>query len=182
MGPRLEDFIYKEKLIPEGLCVRIMDAFPDFSWSPHTWYNKQTSKNRSYDTKELEVANGTTELHDQLAPFVTKALDEYQAKLEQKIINKINPIRFNRYPTGSMMRRHFDHIHDIFDGKDRGIPILSIVGALNDNYEGGEFCLGPHTFKIEQGDILLFPSSFVYPHHVNEIKKGTRCTFVSWAY
>lgn len=182
MIPRLEDFIYKEKLIPEGLCVRIMNAFPDFKWTTHTWYNTVSGNTGSHDSKELEVVPADKEFHDQLSPFVIQALNEYEAKLKQKIIHKINPIRFNRYPTGSMMRRHFDHIHDIFDGVDKGVPILSIVGALNDNYEGGEFCLGPHTFKMEQGDILLFPSSFVYPHHVNEIKKGTRCTFVSWAY
>ena len=160
MIPRLEDFIYKEKLIPEGLCVRIMNAFPDFKWTTHTWYNTVSGNTGSHDSKELEVVPADKEFHDQLSPFVIQALDEYQDKLKQKII----------------------HIHDIFDGVDKGVPILSIVGALNDNYEGGEFCLGPHTFKMEQGDILLFPSSFVYPHHVNEIKKGTRCTFVSWAY
>ena len=122
------------------------------------------------------------ELHNELAPFMIQALDRYQARLKQKLVHKINLIRFNRYPPGTMMRRHFDHIHDIFDGKDRGIPILSIVGNLNDNYEGGEFCLNDHVIDMKEGDILLFPSCFVYPHHVNEVRKGTRYSFVTWAY
>ena len=36
--------------------------------------------------------------------------------------------------------------------------------------------------KLKTGDILLFPSGIVYPHKVNEIKKGTRYSFVSWAF
>ena len=35
----------------------------------------------------------------------------------------------------------FDHIHSIFDGNIKGIPVLSVVGLLNDNYEGGDFVM-----------------------------------------
>ena len=41
------------------------------------------------------------------------------------------------------MKEHQDHIHSIFDGNEKGIPILSIVGNLNDDFEGSEFiCRG----------------------------------------
>ena len=29
----------------------------------------------------------------------------------------------------------------MFDGERKGIPILSVLGVLNDDYEGGEFYL-----------------------------------------
>jgi predicted 2-oxoglutarate/Fe(II)-dependent dioxygenase YbiX len=32
------------------------------------------------------------------------------------------------------------------------------------------------------GDILLFPSNFMFPHEVKEITKGIRYSFVSWAF
>ena len=35
---------------------------------------------------------------------------------------------------------------------------------------------------VETGDILLFPSNFMYPHEVRETTKGTRYSFVSWAF
>ena len=30
---------------------------------------------------------------------------------------------------------HADHIHSMFDGEKKGIPILSVLGVLNDDYE-----------------------------------------------
>jgi hypothetical protein len=32
------------------------------------------------------------------------------------------------------------------------------------------------------GDVIIFPSTFLYPHKVNEVKKGIRYSFVSWAW
>ena len=35
------------------------------------------------------------------------------------------------------MRQHHDHIHSLFDGNEKGIPVLSFILNLND-YEGAE--------------------------------------------
>ena len=79
------------------------------------------------------------------------------------------------------MRPHYDHIHSLFDGQRRGIPVISVIGSLNDDFEGGELVFYDD-FKVEmdKGDILLFPSNFMYPHRVEEVTKGERYTFVSW--
>ena len=39
------------------------------------------------------------------------------------------------------MAEHCDHISSLFDGQIKGIPMLSVVGQLNDNFEGGEFVM-----------------------------------------
>ena len=81
------------------------------------------------------------------------------------------------------MKIHYDHITSLFDGERRGIPVLSVVGLLNDNYQGGEFVLfKDHKIELKVGDILVFPSNFMYPHRVDQITKGTRYSFVSWAW
>ena len=81
------------------------------------------------------------------------------------------------------MTRHCDLIRDIFDGKKKGVPILSIVGLLNDDFEGGEFVMFDNdVIKLKQGDVLIFPSTFLFPHKVNAIKKGIRDSFVSWVW
>ena len=36
--------------------------------------------------------------------------------------------------------------------------------------------------KLKEGDLLIFPSSFIYPHEVKPIKKGVRYSYVSWVY
>jgi len=81
------------------------------------------------------------------------------------------------------MAEHCDHISSLFDGKIKGIPMLSVVGQLNEDFEGGEFVMwGDKVIEFESGDLIIFPSNFVYPHRVEPVTKGSRYSYVSWAY
>jgi predicted 2-oxoglutarate/Fe(II)-dependent dioxygenase YbiX len=81
------------------------------------------------------------------------------------------------------MAEHCDHINDLFDGDRKGIPILTIVALLNDDFKGGEFIMFKNIeIKLKQGDLLIFPSNFVYPHRVDPVTKKTRYSFVSWVW
>ena len=131
----------------------------------------------------------TQEQQNKITPHLIKALEEYQIRCStpgQKTsppwLTKFSPIRFNKYEVGNMMREHYDHIHSIFDGKMKGVPIVSIVANLNEDYEGAEFYCRGKEIPLKTGDILLFPSNFMYPHEVKEATKGTRYSFVSWAF
>ena len=98
-------------------------------------------------------------------------------------IKETSFIRFNRYQVGTNMKMHHDHIHTLFDGEKKGVPILSILGLLNDDFEGGDFLmLDGKKVNLSAGDIILFPSNFLYPHAVTTITKGTRYSFVSWGF
>ena len=78
------------------------------------------------------------------------------------------------------MALHADHIQSIFDGEKKGIPILSILGVLNNDYEGGEFYLIDDIIDLKKGDVIIFPSNFMYPHKVEPVTKGTRYSYISW--
>ena len=92
-------------------------------------------------------------------------------------------VRFNKYENGTEMRIHGDHIKTLFEGKDRGVPILSIVGSLNDDYEGGELVMwGDQVIPLKAGSVMIFPSNFMYPHQVNVVTKGVRYSYVSWVW
>ncbi len=79
------------------------------------------------------------------------------------------------------MASHIDHITSIFEDK-KGVPVLSVVGQLNDSFEGGEFVVLDKTIKMKAGDLLIFPSNFIFEHQVKKITKGTRLSFISWVY
>ena len=73
------------------------------------------------------------------------------------------------------MRQHYDHIHSIFDGKLRGIPVLSFILNLNDDYEGADlYFWDEHIVPLGKGDIIMFPSLFLFPHGVTEATKGKK--------
>ena len=62
----------------------------------------------------------------------------------------------------------------MFDGERKGIPILSVLGVLNDDYEGGEFVLIDEKLIYQKEILLIFPSNFMYPHKVEPVTKYIR--------
>ena len=185
----IEDYIYVKNHIPVELCKTLIDECNKKEWTKHTWNNYAEGITASEPTKELDVMPCTQEQQNKITPHLVKALGEYQEKhstpgdkTQAPWLTKFSPIRFNKYEVGTMMREHYDHIHSIFDGKMKGVPIVSIVANLNEDYEGSEFYCRGKEIKLKTGDILLFPSNFMYPHEVKEATKGVRYSFVSWAF
>ena len=189
---QIEDYIIVKNTIPKEICQSLIDENNKKEWKKHIWNNYTTGENTSESTKELDVMPCTPEQQDKVTPALTQALDEYQKicswkdwegeKTGNQWLSTFSPIRFNKYEVGTLMRKHYDHIHTIFDGKRKGVPIVSIVANLNEDYEGSEFHCRGKEIRLKTGDILMFPSNFMYPHEVTECTKGTRYSFVSWAF
>ena len=186
---QIEDYIIVKNTISKDLCKSMVDECNTREWRNHTWNNYTTGEYTSESTKELDVMSCTQEQQNKITPYLIKALEEYQIKYstegektQSPLLTKFSPIRFNKYVIGTTKRKHYDHIHSIFDGKMKGVPIISIVGQLNEDYEGAEFYCREKKIRLKTGDILLFPSNFMYPHEVKEVTKGVRYSFVSWAF
>lgn len=91
--------------------------------------------------------------------------------------------KYIRYNVGTEMKQHCDHIHSLFDGETTGVPVLTMIGVLNDDYEGGDLILcEDNKIKTQAGDVVVFPSNFLYPHTINQITKGARYSFASWVW
>ena len=186
---KVSDYIFVTNAIPKDLCESLIDECNKKDWKKHTWNDYAAGTSSSEPTKELDVMSCTQEQQDKITPHLVKALEDYQIKYSTEgektygpWLSKFSPIRFNKYVIGTTMRKHYDHIHSLFDGKMKGVPIISIVAQLNEDYEGAEFYCRGKEIKLKTGDILLFPSNFMYPHEVKETKKGVRYSFVSWAF
>tara|TARA_R100000008_G_scaffold55854_2_gene34301 strand:+ start:2135 stop:2701 length:567 start_codon:yes stop_codon:yes gene_type:complete len=185
----IKNYISVENIIPKKLCKELIDECNTRIWEKHKWNNYAAGTSESEPTKELDVMPCTKEQQAKITPHLVKALENYQIKVSKQgektapgWLTKFSPIRFNRYEVGTLMREHYDHIHSIFDGQMKGVPLVSIVANLNEDYEGCEFYCRGEEIKLKTGDILLFPSNFMYPHEVREATKGTRYSFVSWAF
>ena len=68
--------------------------------------------------------------------------------------------------------------------QDLGVSsrLISTVSYLNDNYEGGEieFRQSKVRIKPSTGDIVFFPSNFLYVHEVMAVTNGTRYSMPHW--
>lgn len=187
----LDHYIFKQNYLSKSFCEDLTKEIDQMQWEKHQWYGA-TGKYHSEKEQELDVLKTVQhpQLREKIVKPIVSAIKDYQKLHGQsdedrtkEFIYTISPVRFNKYSSGTKMRKHFDHIRDLFDGNFKGIPILSVVGVLNDNYEGGEFVFNnDYEVKLKQGDILIFPSNFIYAHEVKEIKNGTRYSYVSWGF
>lgn len=191
MTHNLKDFISVTNVIPKEVCDQIIEKTKDATWQKHAWYNPVEDNSVSAEDKELDVLFPTPDVSQLAFEYVVNAFSAYESvcrKLSTETnfngtIHQCCGIRLNRYNENTLMRPHFDHIHSLFDGQQKGVPVLSLVGVLNDDYEGGELTFfDDYKLDLKQGDIVVFPSCFLYPHKVNEITKGTRYSFVSWGW
>ena len=187
----VDDYIMVQNLMPIELCKSLIrdNSLPEKKWSRHAWHSYDQYASPQKGEEESDFMLGTREQFKMIEKYLLEALRKYQAKYSQEEgqtgslwIRYISAVRFNRYKVGTQMQTHYDHIHTLFDGKYKGIPILSFIGLLNDNYQGGEVVCRKKEIKLKRGDILLFPSNFIYTHRVKEITKGIRYSFVGWGF
>lgn len=186
---RIDNYIFKDNFIPLDVCNSILDESKSIEWEKHSWTDittgNEVSNATSKENEELDVSFEQRDFHQTLSRYVNVALSDYHKHviLDNDVIHFFSNIRMNKYEPGSRMNKHIDHITSLFDGSTKGIPVLSIVGVLNDDYKGGEFVMWDnYTIRLKAGDILIFPSNFMYPHKINTIVEGTRYSFVCWAW
>ncbi len=172
----------------------ILDVFANKpGWQRHHWIRYESEYNFPELGIEPEVyyTNPDEEGSPLLVELIQDSIDKYNKFVElkgcttfpgQTVVNRFNFPRFNKYQEGTLMRKHYDHIKLWGNETDSGIPILTMLVGLNDDYEGGELILAGDSYKLKAGDFMCFPSSFLYPHEVKPITKGTRYNMVAWGW
>jgi predicted 2-oxoglutarate/Fe(II)-dependent dioxygenase YbiX len=183
MKTNLQDYIAIYKSIEPSICKKIIDAFNETQWVKHAYSNPITQERTTYED-DLEVCYQDKYI-DYLNSKIKDCVNDYLINVVPNSfeLQEVSKIRFNRYQVGTNMKFHHDHIHTLFDGEKKGVPILSILGLLNDDFEGGDFLMFDNKkVNLSAGDIILFPSNFLYPHAVTTVTKGTRYSFVSWGF
>ena len=187
----LKDYFYKTSFLNKEFCnetITDLEKIKKFNWQEHTFSNPKNKKliklSNNYELDILytnEIKNTKIIMRD-----LWNQINNYVKNLNFPWFdgwNGYTKIRYNKYTENKKMALHCDHIQSIFDGERKGIPILSCLGVLNDDYEGGEFIMfDDYKIKLKQGDLLIFPSNFMYPHKVEPVKKGVRYSYISWVW
>lgn len=127
---------------------------------------KQSTGNDRLDQKTLYVFNSLVMAAELcLDRYLSgHGLDGNQYSLD------LNLITFKKWNSGQSMGPHFD-------GQDGDTSLaFSMVGYINDDYEGGEISFPDHgiTVKPKAGSLIIFPSQLPFIHEVKPIKSGTR--------
>ena len=194
MKKNIEDYVlHKRNFLNQRVCKEGVISLEETGWDKHTWKTYEQSSISPAQEMEPTFKDDSSEVTDKikfLNDFIIEelffAIKEYVNSLELDWFTDwsgYSSIKFIKYSLGETMVDHWDSIHSLFDGERKGIPTLSIIGTLNDDYEGGEFYMfKDKKIDMKSGDLLIFPSSFMYPHRVQPVKKGTRYSYVSWTW
>jgi predicted 2-oxoglutarate/Fe(II)-dependent dioxygenase YbiX len=105
--------------------------------------------------------------------YIKTSLVHYQSMFNISM-EYMEAINFIRYSPGQHFQIHTDH------GFSYSCTVSSIA-YLNDDYEGGELWF-PYldlTYKPVAGDILLFPSTYIYAHAALKVHSGIKYAAVT---
>jgi len=198
MKTNIKDYIkiFNNKFFSKQRCQLIINSLDISKNTIHTFYNEKTNQKeeKGHDPqvsllKDKKIRPIGKLIKDQWFKIITEYILNWLNK-EEKIDwyegwSGYTFPKFIEYNKGTLMTNHCDHIHDIFskNGQIGGIPTLSIITALNDNYSGGEMIMcEKYKYRLKTGETVVFPSNFLYPHKIKKITKGTRHSMVSWVY
>jgi predicted 2-oxoglutarate/Fe(II)-dependent dioxygenase YbiX len=186
MPSNLPEYImYLENVVPQTLIDEIFSEYGgDEDWEDSKiGVDGQVIKNvRGAKIKSLSQAESIQKneavrknIDAQLFKCVEIGLLAYTKKFPMCVVQKDTGYDLLKYDAGTGYTRHVDN----FLGFQRAV---SCSIALNDGFEGGEFSFfnGEVSYKLATGSMLLFPSSFQYPHEVKTVTSGTRYSIVTW--
>jgi hypothetical protein len=127
---------------------------------------------RSNLGKHMPFNQGLFDIHESVDNSLDKCLNHYENLWNLKMYYK-EAFNFIKYLPGKYFKVHGDH------GPYYACTISAVV-YLNDNYEGGEleFTRQELKFKPQAGDIVMFPSNYVYEHASLEVFSGTKYSVV----
>jgi hypothetical protein len=89
-------------------------------------------------------------------------------------MNYMEAVNFVKYKQGTHFSYHSDHAHHY-------VCTISTIAYYNDNYEGGELSFDKLNLKLKPtaGDVIVFPSTFIYSHASLPVITGTKYAAVT---
>jgi hypothetical protein len=187
--PKLGIILYRNA-IPDDIKVidRLEETLKDSSHDYFKWneamvgYNEKMPDYRDcYDLKIgpkhwshlPEELSEIKKVYDDYNKILSNCLADYEKRYNFKM-EFMEAINFIKYGEGQHFQVHTDSGFSYF-------CTLSSVGFFNDDYEGGELWF-PYLnlkFKAQKGDVIFFPSTYIYAHGAMEVVKGTKYSAVT---
>lgn len=179
----LKDYIFQENLFTNEFCDLVINEFSqeNFLRDAHHNSNKTRFLGEFFLTDEvINKKNSYTrkKIQNEINNNIQLAIFDYMKQIQVSAlpIQEHTGIQFRKMLEGDHYLQHDD------DSVGVGHNKITISIFLNDNYQGGylNFFDDTYTIKHKKGDIVMFPSSFLFPHSVSKLEKGVRYQLITW--
>jgi len=187
--PKLGIILYRETGVEDlSIPSRLEETLKDSDHEFFQWkkavvgYNEEKPDYR--DCVDLKISQKHWQYIDDKFIEIKNCYDEYNFILQQCLndyekrfnftMEYMEAINFVRYGEGQHFAVHTD------DGFSYSCT-LSSVGWFNDDYDGGELWF-PYMnlkFKPVKGDILFFPSTYIFAHASLPVNEGIKYSAVT---
>lgn len=129
---------------------------------------------------DLKLKSMVDNILNKVSNEVTKKYSENVKPFFYAYGNSLDHYDFQilEYEEGDFFRVHHDHYAESMNFS----RLLSVCIYLNEDYEGGslDFPSIGKSFNFKTGDVIVFPSNWMFYHGVSPITSGTRYTIVMW--
>lgn len=154
-----------------------------------SWQNGATAAGENLDIRsvkvqqllESDIGNSVSRriIYNELKKFAAYINHEYAKNVCNFYDSEKNYFQFLYYD--SKMKGHYDYHTDHYLENPR---VLTILVGLNSSaeYEGGELFVQNQEkgIKLDKGELIAFPSNFMFPHKVAPVTKGQRKVLIIW--
>lgn len=156
-----EDFEWREATVGYDVKVPSYRDCVDFKIQKHEMPNMPKSR------KDLN------DIWQKAYDMQIDAVKDY-CKLYNIDMQYWEAMNFIKYGEGQHFQEHSDHGFSY-------IATVSLVSYPNDNYEGGELYFPKLNLTItpEAGDIVIFPSTYLFSHRAMPVKSGVKYSIVT---
>jgi predicted 2-oxoglutarate/Fe(II)-dependent dioxygenase YbiX len=187
---RLSDYIVVIRgIISKEKCQEVIDLYaasPEWDWASTTkginLSHRKVQEVRISDPRVKQRSPQHSAMDGEVFRIMAKAKDTYLKTLSERRgvehlpkISSDEGYNLLHYKEGYYFKEHCDH----GTGMTR---VLTCTLNISDDHDGGlfRFLRGEFDVRLNAGDAVLFPSSFLFPHEVTEITRGERHAIVTW--
>ena len=187
-----KDIIVFKNVIKKNDCQFIIDAIEKrCQWEDATTFGKIEDYRKTkivYLTQIFGIHSELFQAHSILG-YAFKTCVEQLMKIYKYKFNDIATTHFKyngdegfqilKYEPNNYYKEHIDGGFNLEIKRT-----VSFVFYLNDDFKGGEtyFPRQGITVSPSIGDVLIFPSTYTYPHIAQQITEGTKYSAVIWSY
>jgi len=104
--------------------------------------------------------------------------DLYWSSIQRSTIDgyRFELLQYTKYDIGNYYNWHVDQGSDM----NTMSRLLSFVLYLNNDFEGGFTEFAFDNYKPNVGQVLIFPSNFLFPHCGTKVHSGTKRIITTW--
>ena len=171
-------------LINEKIYIQQKDLFRPGSIQKKVKEYKTDPSIRSVLVKSFEeedIGNSVSNriIFNELKKLTNLIESIYREKISDYYVSASNYFQFLYYDAG--MQGHYSFHTDYSKISPRALTIIIGLNSKNE-YEGGKLKIHNDLEgkTLDKGDVICFPSNFMFPHKVEKVTQGERKVLVIW--